>query len=178
VPVTWKREGGWTTLQLPSAPSDQPASVVKISLDGPAHVDPTPGVLPNLPLSLPVEFAEVAGATKRRIGWMEKFGEWKHASQVSKWTEEGRASWTVEVAEAGDYRVDLVYRGEGRLGWSVETDDGGFVQNQQAATAVYHRYPLGLLTFAKPGRHTLTAKLVGGKRMSASLQTLILSPVK
>jgi alpha-L-fucosidase len=38
------------------------------------------------------------------------------------------------------------------------------------------RYPFGLLTFNKPGKHTITVSLVDGDRQKASLESVRLSP--
>lgn len=177
-PVAWKKRGTWTELQLPPAPPDRPASVVALTLRTAPKADDTLGVYPNIPTTLAVEFAEVADATKQRISWMEKFGEWKFATQVSDWQAAGRAIWTVDVAEPGDYRLDLVYKGEGRLVWSIVTDEGAKLQNQQNSSPVYHAYPFGLLSFRTAGKHTVAVSLVAGPRDKASLEAIRLSPVE
>lgn len=175
IPVTWKKRGTWTELQLPDAAPDSPASVVALKLQTAPQVDQAFGVPPNVPTKLLVEFAEVTAATKERIGWMEKFGEWKKATQVSNWKSGGRAVWSVDVADAGDYRIELEYRGDGRLVWHIETDEGVTLQNQQNSSAVYHSYPFGLLTFKRPGKHTITVSLVAGSPEKASLHAIRLS---
>lgn len=172
IPVTWRKRDNWTEFRLPVVPPDQPASVVVVKLQGVPIVDQTLGVMPKGDVTLPVEFAEVRDATKKEERWMEKFGEWKFAHQVNQWKESGQAVWTVDVAEPGDYRLSLHYRGEGRLVWRVETDEGVTLQNQQNASTVYHTYPLGLLTFKTAGRHTLAVSLVDGPPDKSSLQTL------
>lgn len=177
-PITWQARGAWTELRVPAAMPDRPASVVRLTLKGAVKVDPTPGIHPNVPVTLLAEFAEASGAEQKRIRWMEKFGEWKAASQISAWGAEGKAVWTVEVCEAGNYRIDLDYTGEDRLVWRIDTDEGVSVQNQQNATAVYQTYPFGLLTFKKPGKHTLTVSLVEGDRAKASLRALQASPTE
>ena len=177
-PVTWKRRGTWTELNLPVAMPDRPASVIALKLKEPAKVDTALGIHPNIPTPLLAEFAEVSGAETKNIRWMEKFGEWKAACQVSRWSETGKAVWTVDVCEAGDYRMELAYKGEGRLVWRIETDEGVTMQNQQNATAVYEAYPFGLLTFKTPGKHTLTVSLVEGDREKASLYALHARPTE
>ncbi len=178
LPVTWKKRGTWTELQLPDAPPDRPASVVAVKLQAAPKVDQTLGVHPNIPTSLLLEFAEVKDATKKEIRWMEKFGEWKAANQVSQWKPGGQAAWTVDVAAAGDYRIDLNYKGEGKLVWRIETDEGVKLQNQQNSSPIFHFYSFGLLTFKTPGRHTIAVSLVDGPRDKASLQAIRLSPVE
>lgn len=176
VPVKWTKRGTWTELQLPAAPTDHPASVVAVKLQAAPKVDTTLGVFPNIPTPLLVEFADVKDATKQSIDWMEKFGEWKHATQVSGWKSAGKAVWTIDIVEAGDYRLELIYKGEGRLVWGIETDEGVKLQNQQNASPVYHAYPFGLLTFNKPGKHTVTVTLLDGAPDKASLESIRLSP--
>jgi alpha-L-fucosidase len=178
VPVKWVRRGTWTELQVPPAPADHPASVIQVTLDDTSVADQTLGVYPNIASTMLVEFAEVAKAEKKELRWMEKFGEWKHMTQVGKWEEGGRAVWTVDVAAPGDYQVELTYRGEDRLVWRIETDEGVKMQNQQNSASVYHTYPFGLLSFAKAGKHTLTVSLVDGKRDKASLSAVRFSPVE
>jgi len=177
-PITWKAHGTWTELHLPAAMPDHPASLVAVKLKEQAKVNPALGIHPNMPVKLLVEFAEVSGADKKGINWMEKFGEWKFACQAGQWSNSGKAVWTVEVCEAGDYRMELTYKGEGRLAWRLETDEGIKLQNQQNASPVYHTYPMGLLTFSKPGKHTISVSLVEGDRDKASLEAVRLSPVQ
>jgi len=177
-PVKWTARGTWTELQLPAVPPDCPASVVAVKLKATPKVDPTLGIHPNIPAMLLVEFAEVIGAERKEIRWMEKFGEWKFANQVSKWSETGKAVWTVDVCEPGDYRLELIYKGEGRPVWRIETDEGVSLQNQQAASTIYHAQPFGLLTFKQPGKHTIAVSLVDGDRDKTSLESIRLSPAE
>jgi alpha-L-fucosidase len=176
--VKWTKRGTWTELQLPAAPPDRPASVIEVKLKVAPKADATLGIYPNIPATLPVEFADVKDAEKKRNQWMEKFGEWKFATQVSKWSETGKAVWTVDVCEAGDYRLDLIYKGEGRPVWRIVTDEGVTLQNQQAASSIYHAQPMGLLTFKQPGKHTITVTLVDGKRDKTSLESIRLTPAE
>jgi alpha-L-fucosidase len=62
--------------------------------------------------------------------------------------------------------------------WGIETDEGVKLQNQQNASPVYHAYPFGLLTFNKPGKHTVTVTLVDGAPDKASLESIRLSPAE
>jgi alpha-L-fucosidase len=120
----------------------------------------------------------VKDATKKEIRWMEKFGEWKFANQVSDWKPTGRAVWTIDVAAAGDYRIELNYKGEGKLVWRIETDEGMQLQNQQNSSPIYHNFPFGLLTFKTPGKHTIAVSLVAGPPDKASLHAVRLSPAE
>lgn len=176
-PIEWVRRGSWIELEVGSTPADHPASVVQLTMKGAAVADQTLGVHPNIASTMLVEFANVTRADKKSIKWMEKFGEWKHMTQVGNWEDGGQARWTVNVAEPGDYSVDLTYRGGGRLVWKIETDEGAVLQNQQNASAVYHTFPFGQLSFKERGRHTITVSLVDGDREEASLSAIRISPV-
>ena len=178
VPVTWKTVGTWTEFAVPVAKPDAPAGVVRVLLQAPPEVDQTIGIQPNRATDLLVEFAKVAGAEKKRLNWMEKFGEWKFSIQAGKWTKAGTATWTVDVAEAGEYHVSLTYRGNGKTAWRLVTDEQTMLQNQQNGTAVSQAYPFGVLSFAKPGQHTITISLAGGDAEKASLEAVHLSPVE
>lgn len=174
--VPWKKHGSWTEIVLPPRPpGERVASVVAVKLQGAPQADLTSSLHPNAPATLLAEFAEVTGATKKDIRWMEKFGEWKHANQVSEWQKTGKATWTIEVAEPGDYRVELTYRGEGKLVWAIESSEGVRLQNQQNSSTVYHAYPFGLLSFARAGRHTVSVSLVAGPPDKASLTAMKLT---
>jgi alpha-L-fucosidase len=86
--------------------------------------------------------------------------------------------WTVNVAEAGDYRLELNYKGDGKLVWRIETDEGMKLQNQQNSSPIYAAHTFGLLTFKTPGPHTIAVSLVDGPRDKASLSAIRLHPVK
>lgn len=181
LPVPWAEQGSWTVLdggRLPTSLLGGPASVIELTLKSAPKVDPTPALHPNMPSLLLVEFATAENATKEEKRWMAKFGEWKHVTQVSAWKDNGAVTWDVDVAAAGSYHLALTCRGEGRPVWRITTDEGVKLQNQQAATAVYHSYPFGILTFAKPGRHTITVGLVDGDPESTSLERIQLTPAR
>jgi alpha-L-fucosidase len=178
MPLAWERIGTWTVFQLPSAPPDRPASVITVQLRGEVVVEQTHGLVPGASLTLPVEFAEVTGATKKRIAWMEKFGEWKFATQASDWGPTATVTWIVDVAVPGDHRVELIYKGEGRLVWSVEIEGGDRIENEQAATAIYHAYPQGVVTLRRPGKHRVSVSLLRGAAATSSLEAIRLVPMK
>jgi alpha-L-fucosidase len=172
IPVAFTCQGAWTCLQLPPAPPDRLIAVIQVVLKGEVKVDPTFGIDPTLRTELAIEFADVSGAEKSTIRWMEKFGEWKCANQAAQWAAEGKAVWTVDVCESGAYEVKVVHKDQrgGRPVWRIATDEGRYVQDQQAATQKYQTWPIGVLEFATGGRHVVTATLVEGNREDTSLE--------
>lgn len=165
-------------IQLPAMKSERPAEVFKLKIKGTPEVDKTLAVFPNMPSHLPVAFAKATGAHASRVNWMEKFGEWKCAHQVSKWTEGGKIEWTIDVTHPGDYKVEMSYRGPQRTVWDITTDEGFKLRNQQNASPIYQFYPYGLLTFTKPGRHTISVSLSSGNRDQTSLESIRLTPAE
>jgi alpha-L-fucosidase len=178
--ISYQKNNDWIIFDVPCQAPDPLATVIKVKLDKNADdimVDSLKAIFPNIETTLLVEFAEISGAEKEDIRWMEKFGEWKHVNQVSNWTEEGTATWTVNVFQPGYYYLSLNYKGEGRLVWKTSTDEGVTVQNQQAATEKYDDYKMGILEFKTPGIHTVTVSLVEGNPETASLKSIEIEPI-
>ncbi|MDG1242657.1 MAG: alpha-L-fucosidase [Opitutae bacterium] len=181
LPLKWSKQGSWVMVDAGGLTREQAsglASVIELKLKAAPVIDPTLGVHPNLSTLLLAEFATAEGATKKGLRWMEKFGEWKHVTQVGEWQENGLATWEVDVAEAGAYYLDLTYRGEDRPVWSIATDEGVTLQNQQAATSGYHAYPFGILNFKQPGKHKIMVSLVEGDPVKSSLKSIRLTPAR
>ena len=178
MPLAAKSGSRWKYIELPQVAADPLVSVIRLRFEDTPVIDGTWGVHPNFSAALPAHFAKVIAAKKKDVRWMEKFGEWKHKSQVSEWENGGTATWTVDVCEPAFYRVGLSYRGEDRLVWRVEAHGGEVVQNEQAATSKYAYYPIGVIEFKAPGKHKISVSLVEGKRETASLASLHLQPVE
>jgi alpha-L-fucosidase len=179
IPLEWIWQGNWLIVdggQLTREQTAGLASVIELKLRAAPVVDPVLGVHPNCSTLLPAEFATVESAKKKRVRWSEKFGEWKHATQVSRWGPNGLAIWDVDVMRAGAYHLELTYRGEGRPVWAIETDEGVSLQNEQSATQAYQSYPFGVLHFKKPGRHRIMVRLVEGNPAKSSLKSIRLTP--
>ena len=166
-------------LQLPEGVRDPVAFVVEVKLKGPAVVDQTVAIHPNTHNEVLAYFAEAVGCENKRVGWMEKFGEWKHVQQVAKWTPGGVARWTVNVLEAGHYDVALRYRGKlaekSKAVWKITTQEGAMLQNQQSMTTQYQFYPMGVMEFKTPGKHVIEVSLVEGEPTLTSLEAISLS---
>jgi alpha-L-fucosidase len=179
--ISFENQQGWTIFRVPFQPADIPTSVIELMFESPlvpADIDTTLALSPNNPIRLLSIFADVKGAQYKTISWMEKFGEWKHATQISKWAPGSTANWTLDVFEPGYYYIDLFYKGKGKLVWNIRTDEGIVVQNQQAATEKYRDYPMGILQFKKAGKHTITVSLAEGDAETSSLESVRILPVK
>lgn len=168
---------GWTVIDLPARAPEKLASVIEVTLAGPAKVDAAFGVDPEIPTEISAAFATATGVNKADKRWMEKFGEWKRVVQFDQWNSAGKATWEVEIAKAGDYNVDFKYRGEGRMVWGVEVEGGEKIQNQQNSSHNYQSFPIGWVNFPKPGRNKINATCVEGNFEAASLTSIRLTPI-
>lgn len=177
--LKFKQEDGRLTVAVPMPAPDALAAVLKVT---PAatdsfRVDPTQAVDPEFGLTASVKFAKATGGNVRKRQWMEKFGEWKTAYAVNNWTDKTAVTWEVDIPAAGYYQIGLSYLGATRMVWRVEDETGAFVQNQQGATSAYALYPIGWLSFSRPGKHRLTVRAIEGDLAKASLTALVIKPV-
>ncbi len=148
-----------------------------LNLDEQPRVISTHGIDPIMETELLSEFATVSQCNKDHKYWMEKFGEWKSATHIHKFKENGKAYWEVDVLKPGYYQVDLQYAGEGRLVWAVETDNEEKIQNQQNSSSIYAYHPMGWLKIKKSGKHRIAVSLVEGNSDKASLKAIRFTPV-
>lgn len=168
--------GTWTTITVPAQRPDPLVSVIRVTCAAKPAVTPGFGLEPASSLSMAADFATATGVTCKRVGWMEKFGEWKHQVFAQDWTPTGAVTWEFDVMEPGTWRVDLSYAAQGRTAWKVVSDEGVAIQNNQNGAAVVGRHPIGEMTFAKAGRHTLTVHLLDGDPKAVRLATLHVVP--
>uniref|UniRef100_UPI001C54AF61 hypothetical protein n=1 Tax=Winogradskyella costae TaxID=2697008 RepID=UPI001C54AF61 len=178
-PLKFSKAKDWLVIDVPYKAPDELISVIEVKLkDAEPIVETNLGIYPNVPTRLLTEFGETEGAEQKNIRWMEKFGEWKHANQVSNWEEDGMVCWEVNVQEPGYYYLDLEYKGEGRLVWKTTTDEGIKIQNQQAATDKYAYRRMGILEFKTAGNHIIKTSLVEGDAQTSSLKSIKILPIK
>ena len=174
--------GNSVRMKLPDGCRNSLAFVVQVQLRGKAEIDQTIAIHPNTNNIVLAHFAEAKGAEKSKVSWMEKFGEWKHSTQVSKWTPGGVVRWSVNVLEAGPYKMTLKYRGKAekksRVVWKITTDEGALIQNQQAATSQYQSFPMGVLKVQKPGTHVIEVSLVDGDPTETSLENMEMTQLR
>ncbi|MDC1321767.1 alpha-L-fucosidase [bacterium] len=178
--ISFKRDANWVIFDIPYKKPVSPITVIELKMKNEASstkVEDGLGIYPNMDNTLLTDFAEVTNAEGEFIRWMEKFGEWKHANQVSKWKENGTVNWTVNVQKAGYYYLDLCYKGADRLVWKVVTDEDIKIQNQQAATEKYENYTMGILEFKTTGEHTISVSLIEGNRNTSSLKSITIKPI-
>ena len=176
--LKYSQKNEWAIFEVPYKKPDSPVAVIEVKLKKEPKADQTHGIYPNIETTVLTDFAKVSGAEKKSIRWMEKFGEWKKTTQVSKWETNGTVQWDVNVLEPGYYYLDLNYKGKDRLVWKTTTDEGIMVQNEQAATEKYNAYPMGILEFKTAGKHTITVSLVRGDAETSSLKSIIIKPIQ
>ncbi|MGZ0655738.1 alpha-L-fucosidase [Coraliomargarita sp. W4R72] len=176
-PLSYEMLGDSLRLKLPDAAPEAWGSVIQLNLAAVAEVDPTWALDPGLTTTIQADFAQVAGNEIERKRWMEKFGEWKHVMQVTDWTADSVVTWEVDVQEPGEYQVDLTYSGEGRLVWEVEVVGEAKIRNQQGASHIYQRHPMGWVDFPQVGRYQVNVRLLDGDPKTSSLSAIHFTPV-
>ena len=176
--LNYSKKNDWLIINVPYQAPEKLISVIEVELkDGDPVVETNLGIYPNNATRLLTEFGEVEGAEQKNIRWMEKFGEWKHANQVSNWKKNATVCWEVNVQQPGYYYLDLEYKGDGRLVWETTTDENIKVQNQQAATNKYAYRRMGIIEFKTQGNHTIKTTLVEGDVKTSSLKSIMISPI-
>lgn len=176
--IKTSKKNGWVTFQLPAKRPEKLISVIEVELEGEPKVDKTVGVDPVFSTVIPVDMAIAENCEILEKKWMEKFGEWKHIQQAENWDLDSKVTWEVDVKEPGYYQVDLNYAGEGRMVWRIESSEGGIIQNEQNSSHIYNFFPIGHLSFNKPGKHIISVSFVNGVIKTASLKTIKLTPVR
>lgn len=178
--LKYEKKNNWVVFKVPFKVPDSPVSVIEIKLKNnikEIYVDSDLGVYPNIKSEFLTEFSQAFNAEKKSIRWMEKFGEWKKTTQISKWEDGSKAVWNVNVYKPGYYYLGLNYKGEDRLVWKTVTDEGVMIQNQQAATEKYQSYPMGIIEFKTAGKHTISVSLVEGNPETSSLKSISIKPI-
>ena len=170
-------EDGWLKIELPAARPDPLASVIELTLDGPAEVDGTVAADPARTTVVPVEFASTDGCVVERTGWTEKFGEWITRSVAKGFGEGSSLTWTVAFKEPGVFNVDLEYLGAERLEWKMLLDGKDALVDLHKNTGVFAWYRLGWVKIDEPGIHTFTLSLLDGDAASAKVASMRLEPV-
>jgi alpha-L-fucosidase len=174
--VDFEPVGESLRIRLPESCRSGIASLIEFELAGKPEADPMVAVHPNTENDLLVHFAEAVGAEKKKVSWMEKFGEWKHATQISKWQPQGVARWTANILQPGFYQVTAKYRGEAnpksRVTWRISTDEKESIQNQQPVTSQYLSMPMGVFEIKTPGKRVIEVSLVDGDPDATSLESI------
>ena len=176
--LTYETVGSGTAINVPATAPEKLVSVIRVELDSAPKASHVFAVDPTKETKIFAEFAKPEGVvTYGKKRWMEKFGEWKAAQVFSKWGEDGRAVFEVDVLVPGDYNAALTYAGEGRLVWGVEVVGGEKIQNQQNSSHNFQQFPIGWINFPKAGKYTIKVACVEEGGEKAELNSLHLTPM-
>lgn len=175
--IRYQREENAVVLDLPPSAPGHFISVIEVVIEGEPLVDSTHALDPELATEITAHFAALKNCSIQQKRWMEKFGEWKLVHNIHEWNEDSKATWEINVIEAGVYLVELKYAGTNRLVWSVESDEGRRIQNQQNASHIFTSYPIGWMRFDTPGKHTVSVRLIEGDPASSELASIKFTPI-
>ncbi len=178
VSLTHEAIGNGTAINVPATAPEDLVSVIRVELDGEPKASHVYALDPTLETRIFPEFAKPEGTVSyEKKRWMEKFGEWKAAKIFTKWGEDGRAVFEVDVLVPGDYNVSLNYTGEGRLVWGVEVDGGEKIKNEQNSSHNFQKFPIGWINFPKAGNYKIKVSCMEEGKDTAELNSIHLEPV-
>ena len=120
---------------------------------------------------------------------MEKFGEWKHAEMINKWTESSEVSWELNVRKAGKYALEMTYSCDDKADYSefevligsksmtIQALDSG---DRYSSKRMFGRglllrvrtLRLGVVEFAKAGKQKVIFKTKKGTFEGFNLKSL------
>lgn len=176
--LKFSKEDEWLILNTPYQKPNVLIPVIELHCDQEPLADSMQAIDPDYASEISTYFADTEGCDKKKKSWMEKFGEWKHITQIEKWKEYGKAIWDLNVYEPGYYMIKLNYTGTDRVVWRVTTDENEMIQNQQNASSVYTSYDIGWLKINTSGKHQIAVSLLEGDFDQTSLKYIEISRVK
>ncbi|MBU2877911.1 alpha-L-fucosidase [Aliiglaciecola lipolytica] len=193
--VTYSRQdNGWTSFTLAMDKPDSLVPVIVVELDGEPEVDTTIGIDPSIKTTINSVFANCEGCVKKEIRWMQKFGDWNYANNLLNWTDNGKGEWKVDVAEPGDYFIEVEYSADDVVDFSewvfsfngeilmMQALDTGERKNskRQGKGKTLYRYrtdEVGVVTLQQ-GKQSITVtpkgKVIGG---GINLRAIHLTPI-
>jgi len=188
-----KDADNWVHIKLPLRKANELIEVITVELTGKPDVDATLGISPVGTTTVVSDFATTAGCEKSKSSWMEKFGEWKHKTDIRNWNSEtSNASWMVNVKAPGQYFVNIEYnawKDEDGGEWDLVTDDGSklrmFTTETTGASSTdngrqrFRNVRMGVITFKKAAKQSLKLSAAATPKAGGmQLHALYLSPVE
>ena len=117
------------------------------------------------------DFAASNGAKSGKDSWTEKFGEWKHRTQIGDWKDlNSSAQWTINLHRPGRYFVDFEYHAPKPAAdtpWDLITEKGSTLccyTTENTAEKLRPRYRTvrqGIIEFKEAGAQNLTLRPTG-----------------
>ena len=171
LPVT--RIEGAVVVDVARVVPDALATVVVLETEGDPEVDRTQAIINGHVNTLETPFANVSNCQQKKVSWMEKWGDWHHASCVADWKDETSvASWDFRALEPGRWVVEFDYScgadvdgSEGMIeigDFSVTfplVDTGERARSSRnsrnSLMPRFRSYRIGLVELTKPGDHQL-----------------------
>jgi alpha-L-fucosidase len=188
-----KDADSWLHIKLPLRLKKELLEVITLELKDEPKVEATLGINPIGSTTLLSDFANTKGARKGKAGWMEKFGEWKHKTNIESWSNDrSYAEWSIDVKHPGQYFVNLEYNAwkeaDGNE-WDLVTQDGEklrlyTIETTGASAAQGGRYRfrnirMGIVDLKKAGKQVLKLTAASDpKGGGMQLHAIHLSPVE
>jgi alpha-L-fucosidase len=170
--------GKQTTISLPSKPTDNPVTVVELTIDGSPRIDP-PVVLPNDSGSIVMDYLKAVTHGKTMTRFNRKGG-----FHISKWMgPDDSAEWSIHVDRPGTYRIDVSYGAKREWeGKPFEIKVATSIFNKKVVYTGdwfdYRQFPIGYIDNLTPGDYKVTIRPTeAGKDYLMWLHSITMTPV-
>lgn len=192
--LAWKKTNTDLIINLPAFNPDAASTVFVVEYIGKA-----PSYNAKAPVTISPQFetntveaikATTSGeAAIKSITFSHYFGDWKHETCITGMRAPGdSASFSIRVAEAGDYKVILDYscgqESAGQEGSVILNDKEFFFRTLRtsefikSAPLLFIKQPVAIAHFAKAGTYTLTVHPLRQGNELFKLKSVILEPVR
>lgn len=192
IPFDYIEEGA--VLRAPRVRPDGLIPVLVVELQSEPEPDQNQYVLDGIMNRLDALSAQVVGGEIKKVRWMEKFGDWKHADCVLGWQPEGAsATWPFRTLGAGRFYVDIEYTADERgdySEWELKLADDVRTfplidTGERKRRAVwagnfprFRTYRAGILEIKSAGDHNLVLRSLDEGGTHVRVAGLLLTPVK
>jgi len=189
------RSGAWE-IAVPPVPPAGLIPVIAVTVVEPVQIRRDHHVLGGHRNVLTAGQARLLGCASAKVGWMEKFGDWKHADCIGGWQGRGsEAVWQFQTTGASGFYLEVEYTcpsEDDYAEWRVTLDgrettfpliDTG-ERDHRAIFADFNQelprfrtYRVGVVELPAAGSHTLTIGPAGSAGSRTRITAVHLVPV-
>ena len=187
--VNVTKEGDWTVVHVSKEQPSAMIPVIQLSYEGQLKVDHGLALDGETSVNLLSIFSSQKDCQLTQLGWMEKFGEWKHVEVINKWTQSSEVSWELNVRNAGKYSLEMTYSCDDKADYSefevltgsksmtIQALDSGdrYSSKRMGGSGLLPRIRtlrLGVVEFAKGGKQKVIFKTKKGTFEGFNLKAL------
>lgn len=192
--LPFKSKAETVEITLPVQRPEVLIPVVTVELAGPAVASREYFVLNGYRNPLKTGAAMLSGCQVKKVSWMEKFGDWKHAECLFGWQgADSAATWEFLSVEPGSFYLDVEYTcpaEDDYSEWRVRTGETSLTfplidTGEREKRAIFggalprfRTYRVGVIDFPKSGAQRLTINPTSLAGKGVRIASLTLVPVE